>query len=155
MRWVAKVQHWREAMYWETIRGLNSRDSDPERRCLGCGSRGRNGRRWEDPIHKACGIMRNGEQQHRTESRAASGIPTQSPTTQDLRETAAKQVHDRTHAWVSHVTRYFVLVLLTMYLRTQAVLRSVHTKHTWHRKLTAMRGGQRQIGYTIHGIGSR
>lgn len=51
-----KMVQWRSAMYPETIRGLHCRDSDPERRRLGRGFRGRRGRRWDNPIQKAIGM---------------------------------------------------------------------------------------------------
>lgn len=53
---MAKVAHWRDAMYRKTIQGLHYRDSGPERRRLGRGSRGCAGRRWHDPIQTAIGM---------------------------------------------------------------------------------------------------
>lgn len=54
-RWLAKVIHWKDAMYRETMRALHWRASDPDRERLGRGLRGRTGRRWGDPLQKVCG----------------------------------------------------------------------------------------------------
>lgn len=50
-----KVVHWRYATFRETMPGLLWRASGPDRHRPGRRIRARTGRRWDDPLQKACG----------------------------------------------------------------------------------------------------